>query len=62
MVTVLADRAACRGSGLCVFTAPELFDQDDAEGRVVLLPVEAPDPERAARAVRSCPNGALALG
>ncbi|MDX6744088.1 ferredoxin [Actinocorallia sp. A-T 12471] len=61
MVSVRADLAACRGAGQCVFTAPDMFDQDDADGTVVILPVE-PDPDLAARAVRACPNGALALG
>ncbi|GAB2863326.1 ferredoxin [Actinocorallia aurea] len=61
MVRLRADLTACRGAGQCVFTAPELFDQDDEEGRVVLLPVAGPDPERAARAVQACPNRALTL-
>jgi ferredoxin len=31
---VSVDRGRCCGSGNCVMTAPEVFDQDDAEGLV----------------------------
>jgi ferredoxin len=61
MVSLHADRAACRGAGQCVFTAPDLFDQDDAEGLVLLL-VPHPPADRLAdarRAIVACPNGAL---
>ncbi|MFC9969622.1 ferredoxin [Spirillospora sp. NPDC127200] len=58
-----ADRTACRGAAQCVFNAPELFDQDEAEGLVVVLrpdpgPAELP---QARRAVAACPNRAIAL-
>jgi ferredoxin len=55
-----ADRDRCIGAGMCVMTAEEVFDQDD-EGLVVVLTAEVP-PEQAAaaaRAVASCPSGAL---
>ena len=55
-----ADRDVCIGAGMCVMSAPEVFDQDD-DGVVVLLTAEVP-PEHAAaaaRAVASCPSGAL---
>jgi ferredoxin len=55
-----ADRGRCIGAGMCVMNAEELFDQDD-EGLVVVLTPEVP-PEHAAaaaRAVASCPSGAL---
>ena len=58
-----ADLDRCRGAGQCVFTAPDLFDQDDAEGLVVVLD-PAPGPDRlplAARAADACPNQALSL-
>lgn len=58
---IVADRGACRGAGQCVFTAPELFDQDDVEGRVVVLVAEPDDPASASRAVQACPNRALSL-
>ena len=59
-VGITADRDVCIGAGMCVMTAPEVFDQDD-DGVVVLLTAEVP-PEHAAaaaRAVASCPSGAL---
>jgi ferredoxin len=55
-----ADRDVCIGAGMCVMTAEDVFDQDD-EGIVVVLDAEVP-PEHAAavaRAVASCPSGAL---
>ncbi|MFI9275922.1 ferredoxin [Kitasatospora sp. NPDC052896] len=32
----------CCGSGMCALTAPEVFDQDDDHGTVVLLDAEPP--------------------
>ncbi|MFF0494460.1 ferredoxin [Nocardia sp. NPDC004068] len=60
---IRADRERCIGAGMCVLSAPELFDQDDNDGRVLLLnAAPAPDGEAAAReAVRMCPSGALTL-
>jgi ferredoxin len=55
-----ADRDRCIGAGMCVMNAEEVFDQDD-EGLVVVLTPDVP-PEHAAaaaRAVASCPSGAL---
>ena len=57
---IIADRDVCIGAGMCVMSAPEVFDQDD-DGVVVVLEVDVP-PEHAvaaARAVASCPSGAL---
>jgi ferredoxin len=55
------DRERCAGAGMCALTAPEVFDQDDEEGLVVLLhPVPAPEHRAAARmAVGLCPAGAI---
>jgi ferredoxin len=55
-----ADRDVCIGAGMCVMTAEEVFDQDD-DGIVVVLEVEVPAEytDAAARAVASCPSGAL---
>jgi ferredoxin len=60
MTKVLADRDLCISAGMCVMTAPVVFDQDD-DGLVVLLTDEVPDDERARveDAVRLCPSGAL---
>jgi len=55
-----ADRDVCIGAGMCVMTADEVFDQGD-DGIVVVLEVEVPaeHADAAARAVASCPSGAL---
>lgn len=57
---IVADREACASSGMCALTAPEYFDQDDEDGRVVLLAekVEGSDDD-VADAVRLCPASAL---
>ena len=61
---VTVDTERCIGSGMCALTAPEVFDQDDEEGLVVLLrPDPAPEQRAAARmAAGLCPAGAIALG
>lgn len=59
---IAADRDTCIGAGLCVTTAPDVYDQDD-EGLVVVL-VEDPSGEHQAaarEAVGLCPSGALRL-
>ena len=55
-----ADRDVCIGAGMCVMNAEEVFDQGD-DGIVVVLEVEVPaeHADAAARAVASCPSGAL---
>ncbi|SDE12129.1 ferredoxin [Glycomyces harbinensis] len=58
---IAADRERCTSSGMCALTAPELFDQDDEDGRVVVLD-DAPlgaDTGDAAAAIELCPSGAL---
>lgn len=55
------DRERCCGSGMCVLTGPELFDQD-ADGLVVLLdatPATAARQEAARQAVELCPCAAI---
>ncbi|MFB6889045.1 ferredoxin [Kitasatospora sp. NPDC056327] len=58
-----ADRTRCIGAGMCALIAPEVFDQDEDEGLVVLL--DADPPREAHPAVRlavgTCPAGALAV-
>ncbi|MQM26056.1 ferredoxin [Glycomyces albidus] len=59
---IIADRDRCAGAGMCALTAPEHFDQDDADGLVVLLADEAEDCDtEVAEAVDLCPSGALRL-
>ena len=57
---ITAYRDVCIGAGMCVMNAPEVFDQDD-DGVVVVLTAEVPEEHEAAaaRAVASCPSGAL---
>ena len=55
------DRDRCRGAGLCALHAPELFDQSEDDGLVVLLQ-DRPGPElheRARLAERLCPNSVI---
>ena len=58
-----ADREVCIGSGVCTWTAPDLFEQDAHEGRVVVRQrVVSGDAVLLARdAVDLCPSGALSL-
>lgn len=56
---IAADRDVCIGAGLCVVTAPGVYDQDD-DGLVVLLTEETGDP-LAREAVGLCPSMALRL-
>ncbi|MFF5992684.1 ferredoxin [Prauserella flavalba] len=60
---VQVDQDRCCGAGSCVLTAPEVFDQREDDGVVVLL--DAEPPEQVHRGVReaadSCPAGAIAL-
>jgi ferredoxin len=58
---VTADRDVCIGAGMCVLTAPAVFDQSDADGLVEVL-VEAPaaaETTAVREAVKLCPSGAL---
>ncbi|WP_422754216.1 ferredoxin [Micromonospora sp. WMMD708] len=61
---VAVDRERCCGAGNCVLTAPEVFDQDDTDG-LVLLRDPAPRAalhDRVKRAVDLCPAGAIRIG
>ena len=59
---VTIDTDKCISSGQCVLTAPEVFDQRDEDGLVVLLnpspPAELADYVRQAAAL--CPSLAIA--
>jgi ferredoxin len=58
---VIVDQNICASSGNCVMNAPEIFDQRDDDGVVVLLNAN-PSPEEAdgaRRAAAACP--ALAI-
>ena len=58
---VIVDQNICASSGNCVMNAPEVFDQRDDDGVVILLneSPSAEDAEGARRAAAACP--ALAI-
>ena len=60
---VRVDHDKCVASGNCVLTAPEVFDQRDEDGIVVLLnptpPVELA--EKVQRAVELCPARVISV-
>ncbi|MFF5251401.1 ferredoxin [Streptomyces leeuwenhoekii] len=57
------DRERCIGAGMCALTAPEVFDQDPDDGRVLLLRTEPPAALHAAARLAAgvCPSGAVTL-
>ena len=60
---IVVDVERCRGAGLYALTAPEVFDQDEEDGTVVVLDDEPP-PElhQAVRmAAQLCPNAVIRL-
>ena len=62
-VRVLVDRDACVSAGQCTRVAPEVFDQDDEDGLVVVKQ-EYPGSElvpRVEEAVRLCPARAIVM-
>ncbi|MEV6747646.1 ferredoxin [Streptomyces sp. WC2508] len=60
---ITVDAGRCVGSGMCVFTAGEVFDQDEDDGRAIVLRPEPAAGTRDAvrRAADLCPAGAIAL-
>ncbi|MFC4375626.1 ferredoxin [Nocardia halotolerans] len=59
---ITADRDRCVGAGMCALLAPTVFEQDDDEGRVVLLAAVPPGEHAAVgEAVQCCPSGALTI-
>ncbi|MCE6998627.1 ferredoxin [Saccharothrix sp. S26] len=61
---VRVDEDKCCGAGSCVLAAPEVFDQRDEDGVVVLLDPEPAEHLHAAvrEAAEVCPAAAIALG
>ncbi|GGS45230.1 ferredoxin [Streptomyces griseoviridis] len=61
---ITVDEDKCCGAGSCVLTAPDVFDQRDEDGIVVLL--EARPPRERHDAVREaatvCPAAAIHVG
>jgi ferredoxin len=60
---VVVDATACCASGMCVLTAPDVFDQDDDTGSVVLLQDQPPAELHAdvRRAADLCPARAITI-
>lgn len=60
---VVADLDVCIGAGVCVMTAPKVFDQDGEDGLVRLLvdPVPAAEERVVREAVDLCPSAALEI-
>jgi ferredoxin len=63
VVRILGDRDICVGAGMCALTAPDLFEQDEEDGLVVVrnVHVEGQALELARKALDLCPSGALSL-
>lgn len=60
---ITADHEGCIGAGLCVMAAPDVFDQDPADGRVIVRN-DSPDEdqrESVEEAAGLCPVAALVL-
>lgn len=57
------DEEKCCGAGQCVLTAPDVFDQRDEDGVVVLLDPAPPAEQHAAahEAATVCPAGAIEI-
>ncbi|KIZ14597.1 ferredoxin [Streptomyces natalensis] len=57
------DRERCCGAGMCALTAPEVFDQDDEDGRVLLRDPQPPHRHHAAarEAAAICPAAAITV-
>ncbi|MER7687148.1 ferredoxin [Streptomyces sp. NPDC097610] len=60
---ITVDEDKCCGAGQCVLLAPEVFDQRDDDGIVVLLDAEPAVEQHAAvrEAVAVCPAAAIEL-
>lgn len=60
---VSIDREKCVGSGQCVLTTPEVFDQDEDDGIVVLRMSEPPEDlnDCVRNAERLCPSRAIII-
>lgn len=58
---IVVDVERCRGAGLCTLTAPEVFDQDEEEGTVLVLDDEPPPAlhQAVVAAVGLCPNSVI---
>jgi ferredoxin len=60
---ITVDEAKCCAAGQCVFAAPELFDQREDDGIVILLAANPPEDqwEAARQAAAVCPALAIVV-
>lgn len=60
-MNVIIDEDKCCGAGQCVLIAPEVFDQREDDGIVILLDAEPAEDQRAAvrEAAAVCPGAAI---
>lgn len=63
MIRVLVDEDLCVGGGQCVLAAPEVFDQREEDGVVMLLEEHPSDEhvEAVRRAELLCPAAAITV-
>ncbi|MET7690322.1 ferredoxin [Streptomyces sp. NPDC005483] len=61
---ITVDEEKCCGAGQCVLIAPEVFDQRDEDGIVILLDAEPAAEQHAAvrEAASVCPGAAIFVG
>ncbi|GAA3707019.1 ferredoxin [Streptomyces tremellae] len=61
---IVVDEEKCCGAGQCVLIAPDVFDQRDEDGIVVLLDAEPPEDQHPAvkESAGVCPAAAIHLG
>jgi ferredoxin len=62
-VNISVDQDKCCGAGTCVLLAPDVFDQRDEDGIVVLLDAQPPADLHAdiREAASVCPAGAITV-
>ena len=62
-MNVVVDRDKCCASGQCARVAPEVFDQSEDDGTVILLAAEPAEGQYAAvrQAAHLCPATAITL-
>lgn len=60
---ISVDEDKCCGAGQCVMVAPDVFDQRDEDGIVMLLDAAPPEEEHAALrdAAAMCPAAAITV-
>ncbi|GAB2634407.1 ferredoxin [Nocardia goodfellowii] len=59
---ISANYERCIGAGMCALLAPDVFDQDEDDGRVRVSGARPQGSDSAVReAVEACPSGALTI-